>query len=347
MAVAGCGTHTARIVSRRGATIAEADVLTEVEWTRELDEFSSARVLISPSGDCCNRLQYVRPWVHELHIFRDDKAVWWGPIIQPEWTPDGVEIFAADRLAWLDRRVPHRSIAFEDTDLADIAAWLIEDGYAPDDPGHDIHIVGPTGVTGGRAYTQDVGQTLDHVRDLAKAGLDFTAVGSTIILLPEDHRESVGQLTDADFPERLVVAEDGSSLVTRWIVAGDEEAGVIASDGGVDPEYGLLERYEEQTEITTVASAEQAARAKLRASAAAAVFIDTQQVTIAPDAAVDVPSLVPGWCLDVMSTATCRTVAQRLKIVGVKVSETGGTGSSPGAESVQVQLAMSGAERGA
>ncbi|MCF3960604.1 hypothetical protein [Streptomyces fuscigenes] len=344
MASAGCGTHQARIVTRKGATVAEADVLTEVDWGRELNEFSSARVLINPSGDCCNHLANVRSWLHELQIFRDDKAVWWGPILQPQWSVNGVEIFAADRLAWLDRRVPHESITFGDSDLMDVAAWLIEDGYAPDDPGHSIYTVGRAGVSGGRAYTKDVGQTLDHLRDLAETGLDFTAVGNTIILLPDAYSASVGSLSDGDFPEGLVVAEDGSNLITRWIIAGDEDSGVLVSEGGADAEYGLLERYEEQTSITTAASATAAARSKLLGSVPAPIFLDTQQVTISPEAAVDVASLVPGWSLDIASTATCRTVAQRLKIVGLKVSETGGGEDAPGSESVQVQLAVTGAE---
>jgi hypothetical protein len=69
------------------------------------------------------------------------------------------------------------------------------------------------------------------------------------------------------------------------------------------------------------------------------VFIDTQQVTISPLAAIDVPSLVRGWCLDITSASTCRTVSQRLKITGVKVTENRGDENTPGAESVQVQVA--------
>lgn len=334
------------MVDRGGATVAEADVLTECEWSRELDEFSSARVLINPSGDCCNRLQRVEAWRHWLHIFRDDEPVWRGPIVQPEWRAGQVELFAADILAILDRRVPHQSITFGDSDLTEIAGWLIADGFEPDDPGHEVFTVGPARVTGGRSYTRNVGQTGDHLRDLAETGLDYTAVGSTVILLPEDHTGSVGRLTDADFPEELVVGQDGSNLVTRWIVAGDEDSGVMAEEGGVDPYYGLLERYVEQTSITTQASAVSAARSKLRASVPAPVFIDTEQVTISPDAAVDVARLVPGWCLDITTTATCRTVTQRMKIVGLKVEENGGGEDSPGGESVRVQLAATGAEIG-
>ncbi len=95
----------------------------------------------------------------------------------------------------------------------------------------------------------------------------------------------------------------------------------------------------EDTSITDDASATSAAQVKVRTSLPVPVFIDSQDVTLSPEAAVTVPKLVPGWCLDVTSNTTCRTITQRLKIVGVKVTEDGGTSDEPGAERVQVQLA--------
>ena len=346
MAVAGCGTHTALIIDRTGAIVSSVDILTHVEWTRVLDDVSTARVVINPDGDCCRRLADVRSWRHRLVIWRDVKPVWDGPITQIEWSLGKVEIWAVDILGWLDRRVPHQSITFDGEDLTTIAEWLIEDGFAPDDPGHEVEVVGPAGVTGGRAYTQDVGQTGDHLRDLADTGLDYTAVGSTIILLPENHFVSVGRLTDADMPDGLIVAEDGTSLATRWVVAGDDAGNVLGSAGGTDDYYGLLEKYEEQTSILTDDSAAQAAASKVSTSLPVPVFIDTQEVTIDPQAAINVPDLVPGWCLDVTTTLTCRNIAQRLKIVGLKVVEDGGggEGGDAGGESVQVQVAVTGAE---
>ncbi len=345
MATAGCGTHAARIVDRRGGTVAQANVLTEVEWSRALDDTSTARVLIQPEGDCCERLGLLRSWRHQLVIFRDGVLVWTGPIIRAEWGLGQVEIFASDLSAWLAKRVPHASmITFTDADLMTPAEWLIEDGFAPDDPGHTVTVLGPARVKGSRTYTQDVGQTLDHLLDLAETGIDFTVVGSNFVLLPEDYMASVGRLSDADFPEGLIVAEDGAALATRQVVAGDDEGDVLGTAGGVDDYYGLLEQYSEQTSIPDDASAEAAAKAKLRASSLAPVFIDTQEVTLSPQAAVDVTKLIPGWSLDITSADTCRTVAQRLKIVGVKVREEGGTGDEPAAERVSVQVAASGAE---
>ncbi|MFF1468070.1 hypothetical protein [Streptomyces mirabilis] len=344
MAVAGCGTHQAMVLDRSGATVAVANVLTSVEWTRVLDGVSTAQATINPDGDCCGRLGRISTWRSRLVIFRDGQYVWDGPITGITWSLGEVEIRAQDALAWLGDRVPHENKAFTNADLSEIAEWLIEDGYRPDDPGHTVEVVGKAGVSGSRSYSAGIGQTLDHLGQLAEAGIDYTAIGSKILLLPETHLVPVGRLSDTDLPDGLEVSEDGTGLATRWIVAGSEGSGVIGTAGGIDPYYGLHERYVEQTEITDQASADQAAGARQRASGTVPVVIDTQQVTISPEAAVNVPSLVPGWCLDVTSASTCRTVRQRLKITGLRVAETGGNDNNPGSESVQVQVAASGAE---
>jgi hypothetical protein len=344
MAVAGCGTHSVQVLDRGGAVVATASVLTEVEWNRVLDGVSTARAVINPDGDCCNRLGRLSTWAHRLVVFRDDRYVWDGPITGISWSLGQVELSAQDVLGWLDRRVIHADRTFTSVDLAEIAEWLIEDGFAPDDPGHTVQVVGKAGVTGSRTYSRNIGQTGDHLAQLAEAGIDFTAIGSKILLLPENHLVAVGRLSDADLPEGLDVAEDGAALVSRWVVAGSEESGAIGEYGGVDPYYGLHERYVEMNEITDDTSATEAARARRRASLPVPVVVDTQQVTISPLAAIDVPSLVPGWCLDITSAGTCRSVRQRLKITGVRVQETGGDGDNPGGESVQVQVAATGAE---
>lgn len=344
MAVAGCGTHTATILDRNGASVTTAQVLTEVEWNRVLDGTSSARALIQPDGDCCNRLGRIGSWRSRLVIFRDGQYVWDGPVTDVTWSLGEVEVIAEDVSVWLDNRVPHANRTFTNTDLSEIAEWLIHDAFAPDDPGHTVQIVGKAGVSGSRSYSAGIGQTSDHLRQLAEAGIDYTVIGSKILLLPETFLVPVGRLSDADMPEGLEVSEDGKSLVTRWIVAGSEDSGAIGSDGGTDPYYGLHERYVEMSEITDNASATEAAKARRRVSSTVPVFIDTQQVTISPLANIDVPSLVPGWALDITSASTCRKITQRLKITGVRVQESAGDGDNPGTESVQVQVAATAAE---
>ncbi|PWI15943.1 hypothetical protein DI272_18575 [Streptomyces sp. Act143] len=344
MSVAGCGTHTAQLLDRNGATVAAANVLTEVEWNRVLDGTSAARALIQPDGDCCGRLGNVGSWRNRLVLFRDGQYVWDGPVTSVTWSLGEVEILAEDISVWLGDRVPHESKSFTNVDLSEIAQWLIDDAFAPDDPGHKVKVIGKAGISGSRSYTAGVGQSGDHLDQLAEAGIDYTVIGSTVLLLPETHLVSVGRLSDADLPDGLEVSDDGKALVTRWIVEGSDDSGVIGSDGGVDPVYGLHERYVQMTEITDTASAVEAAKARRRTSAQVPVFIDTQQVTISPLAAIDVPNLVPGWALDITSSSTCRKVTQRLKITGVKVTETGGDETTPGTESVQVQVAAAATE---
>ncbi|MFD5543770.1 hypothetical protein ACFWIJ_39725 [Streptomyces sp. NPDC127079] len=51
MSSAGCGVHSAYIVDRGGAVVTPADTLVSVEWTRILDDVSTAHVVINPDGD--------------------------------------------------------------------------------------------------------------------------------------------------------------------------------------------------------------------------------------------------------------------------------------------------------
>lgn len=311
--------YAARFVDRAGATVADALSLTSVEWTRMLNGASTATVVVNPEGDCCAEMGNIRTWGHAMVIYRNGVFVWSGPVLNIEWGQGDVTVQAVDMSGWLARRVPHSNNTFIDTDLTDIAAWLIADGFAPDDPGHSVSIVAPAGVRGGRSYLTNVGQTLDHLTDLSDTGVDWTVVGTRFVLLPDSWNESVGSLNDGDLPGGMTVAEDGSALTTRWVVAGGSNHDLVGEAGGIDPFYGLLEQYEEQSSVTSAEAAVSAANAKLAVSRNSPVFIDTQDVTISPEAAIDMRTLIPGWSLDMATTATCRNIGQRLKIVGVHV----------------------------
>lgn len=343
----GCKSHSYTITDRDGGIVTASGTLTDVEYNRVLNDASTAQVTIGVSGPgCCSELGAVRSWRHFLNIYRGGDFMWSGPIADVEWAWDRMTVSAVDIIGLLDRRVPHQNFSFTGTDITEIARQLIEDGLAPDDPGHSVTVLGTAGVTGGRAYDEDIGQVADHLRDLADTGLDFVSVGNNIVILPDEFCDVVGRLSDQDLPEGVRVTEDGAALATRWIVAGGESSGVVGTAGGRHSYYGLLERYVEQTSITDQDSADAAAAAKLRASLPVPTVIDTQNVTLAPTANVDVPSLVPGWCLDITTSSTCRDITQRLKITGLQVTEDGGSGDTPGQESIKVQVAATGSESG-
>jgi hypothetical protein len=343
MALGCTETHTYTITDRGGGAIASSGVLTYVQWSRIINDSSTASVKIAVSGeDCCAELGNVRSWRQLLNIYRGGVFVWSGFIVNVDWKFDEVVVDAIDIIGLMDRRVPHQSFNFTDTDVADIAEALIEDALAPDDPGHTVTVIGPSGVLGGRTYDVNVGQSADHLRDLADTGIDFTAVGNNIVILPDDFCEVVGRLSDEDMPEGLSVAEDGASLATRVIVAGSEQSDALGVAGGVNAYYGLLERYVEQNNISTQAAADAAAQARLASSLGVPTFIDTKEVTLAPTANVELARLVPGWCLDITTDGTCRTISQRLKITGIQVTEDGGSGGTGSQEKVTVQVASTG-----
>lgn len=339
----GCASHQFTVSDRNGNTVLASGNLTSVEYNRVLNDASTASVTVGVTDQaCCGAVGRIRSWHHVLNIYRDGEFMWSGFVTSATWSWDAVTIQATDLIGLLDRRVPHQDFVFNGTDLTAIAEALVEDALFPDDPGHTTTVMGTSGVLGGRAYAQDVGQTADHLRDLADTGIDFTALGTNIIILPDRFCEVVGRLTDSDLPDGLSVTEDGASLITRQIVAGSDESGVLGVSGGVNEYYGLLELYTEQTSITTTGAAQEAAAAKLAASAVVPVAVDTQNVTIAPSARLDVAAMVPGWCVDIVTDATCRTVSQRLKITGLQVQEDGGSGETPGKESIMLQVAATG-----
>lgn len=339
----GCKSHSYSITDRDGRVISTGGTLTNVEYNRVLNDSSSASVRIGVSDpSCCAQLGGIRSWRHRLNIYRGGELMWSGFVLNPTWTADDVVVSAVDVVGLLDRRVPHQDMVFNGTDLTAIAQQLVDDALAPDDPGHDVVVMGPSGVTGGRAYAQNVGQSGDHLRDLADTGIDFTAVGNTVVILPDSFCEVVGRLSDVDLPQGVSVTEDGATLVTRQIVAGSDESGVVGVAGGTNAFYGLLELYDEQTSITTTTAAAAAASAKLAASAIVPVHIDTQSLTLSPSAPVDAASLVPGWCLDITTTITCRDITQRLKITGLQVTEDGGSADTPGQEQITLQVTATG-----
>lgn len=339
----GCASATYTITDREGGMVSASGILTSVEYNRLLNDASTATATVGVSGpECCAELGNVRSWRHLLNIYRGDAFMWSGFIVNIDWSFDRTVFRAVDIIGLLDRRVPHQAFQFTGTDITEIARQLVEDGLAPDDPGHTTTVIGPAMVDGGRTYERSVGQVADHLRDLADTGLDFTAVGTNIVILPDTFCDVVGRLSDEDLPQGVTVTEDGASLATRQIVAGSQTGTAIGTAGGVNAYYGLLELYTEQTTITDQASADAAAAAKLASSLGVPVYIDTQNVTLAPTAPVDVAQLVPGWCVDITTDSTCRTITQRLKITGLKITEDGGSESTPGQEHVTLQVAATG-----
>lgn len=341
MAAVGCVTFAARVIDGAGRLVCDLDGVQTVQWQRLLDEVSAAEVLVGAGGDCCECLSEVRSWAHRLVIYDDDGPVWSGPVVRVEWGSAATRIYARDVSAWLARRVLDVDLGFVDVDLIDIAAGLAEAGLDQQRPA-GVAVEAPQGLSGirdTRTYGAADGTVLDLLRELAGAGLDWTAHGGRILLLPEDAACSVvAGLTDADFPDGITVVEDGLSLCTGATVLGD---GVVGRATGDTSYYGLVECFADTDGVVTQAGADGAAASLVASATPAPVFVQVGPgARMSSSADTDLSVLVPGWCVTVRAAETCRPVVSTMRLTELTVAE------EPSGVTVSVTLAPPGLQAG-
>lgn len=307
------------------APVARLDRITRLCWGRELDDTSEAEVVAPTSGDpvCCAALADVRTWANELVIERCGEEVWQGPITRLTYGPGGVAVEARDVTAWLDVRVVRDPIDFTEengtgpVDLAVIAEAVIRSALRIDDPCLlDFLDINLTGVEGELELEPNTKLAGDALRDLARIGLDFTAIGRRIWVGPDTGAVARSTLRDVHFRDTIEVVEDGEEAGTRWSVNGD---GVSCVRGGEDPFYGLIERIADEPSITDDDTACTAAESRLDSTNPPPLFVNIPEgASLTPDAPVDITELVPGQAFNVDVDLVCRRVNQVMTLTSLQ-----------------------------
>lgn len=324
-----------------GASTGPALDASSVKWGRVLDDTSEATVTFpGDDPDCCSALADIRSWCHDMCIYRDGAMVWQGPVVRPTASRAVNEFTARDVTAWLSHRVIHNLIDYTPAgagaaDLTAIAEHIVRDAFEPDDPNVLPYLtVRPSGVTGERRYEPDTTYAFTELQELARGGIDFTAIGHRIILSGQEPLGRLATLTDEHFAGDLKVIEDGLSATTRAIVTGE---GVTATSGGVGV-CGLLETLVKEQQIKDAGSAQYEADALVRAGDPAPLILEVPAgAQLTPDAPVTIEQLVPGVVIPVAATDLCRPVTTVLQLTRVEVSYGNGN------EAVQITLAPLGA----
>lgn len=325
--------------------------VSSVEWGRVLDDTSSAKAVIPiSSSDCCDVVRSARTWCNDLSVYRDDGLVWQGPVVELDNGRDDVQVTAQDVTAWWFRTEVGADIDTTTAtgtgplDLALIAEKLLREGFTEFDPNMLAYLlVTACGITGERTY--DKGRTYigDEIKELARSGIDFTALGRRVILAPEIALARLAQLNDGHFLGELRVVEDGLSAISKAIVLGE---GVTATAGGVGV-CGKLTRIVTEESIKDMISAQAEADSLVAAGSPTPLVLQVPDgVQLSPDAPVRIEELVPGVVIPVASTTTCREVNTDLRLVNLSVSYSAptGTGATTGGEVVKVTLAPLGVE---
>lgn len=331
----GCGIYTVYVLTRGGQFIVGQLPWSDLEWHRVLDDTSDAKVQIEGLAgrgyDCCQVLSQVRPWKHELGIYRDTELVWAGPITEPVIanSSDNATISARDLTSWLDRRkIHHDYTPGGATDLGVIFVHVVVDAMAPDNsPGLFVQATEAQvyGIYSVLAREHKIAGS--EIRTLTSMGIDWTMIGRDLLagglVVPV---APAGILTDEHFAVPPDAKIDGLSQTNNPGVrgqgggaSGDETYGEVLDSASVQ-EFGLLESVAQDDLATTnqlaITAAEQIA--DLLSQPPGII----EQGQLHQNAPIDINRLVPGAEIDIRLSKSCFPVSQTFRISTVDAHAT-------------------------
>lgn len=343
----GCGAYEVFVKQRGGrGNIVGIVAWDTLSWERVLDDTSQATVSLNLADPaCCDLLSQVRPWQHELSIYRDGSEIWVGPLVTVAEPPEQNQLTARDITAWWDRRFIHEDHFYTATDIATIFQEISDDAMAPDPSPGLVLQAAACGVTA--ALTVLAAQHLiaaASLRDLATIGLDWTAVARTVLAggtaIPSD---PIGLLEDEHFAAPPQPTLDGLGQANAWGVrgsgggqAGDTIFG-YASDPDLRARDGLLEAVVSISSIEDNDAALSAAQSRV-ALRKEVVLVDG--CVLSPSAPVTIGQLIAGTIASLKLAGTCIPVDDDYRIQ--KIS--GNAQASDGSESVTLALQPVGTE---
>lgn len=365
----GCGQYEVYFKSRGGDYfICRARNLTGVQWSRKLNDVSDARITIALNGldeECCNCVDTINPWEHEIAIYRDGVEVWCGPVVNGDIDLAALTATyeARDLSAWFDHRwveLKESDKEFEEAKVSDVYTWLIEHAYYKEQwnmswlvPSLDVPIDRTyTAATDSERWSGSFQNIGSELRDLAKSGIDFTTIRRSYIA-GELMKSSVIEATLIDrhwstLPKISIV---GSAMATEVGMGGgnggyygwyDDQIWIERPNDEYRQRFGLLQSFftapeldeEETTSLPNGITQQAFSLRELKKEP----FVYVKGGSLAQDAPVTFDQLIPGRVFNVALTETCRKVEDSYRLFQVDVNY-GASG-----EDVALQMTPLGAE---
>lgn len=345
----GCGQPAAFISFRCSATVCALPLesLTYLKWGRKLSEISDAEAVVNVVGDafsaCCQCLAEVEPWCHELHIWRDGKEVWVGPIQQIVYSYEEVRIIAKDVLAWTEVYVPPADLSYTDQvafpigyNLSTIASDIITLAFVENEFACELNYLqvetDPACVTqlcGYRYFPAFTGTAFEFLDAVANTGLMYTTIGRTIFVSAPTsgqpfNLQRVALLTDEHIMGNITVTKDGDLQGNRFYVHWDGDLGI--PEVSTAPEMycsGPVERLRDGEGLVLEVDAQDAADEYVSAQTIAPRLVEIPTGSqLSPDTPVRIEELVPGATFDVSLTKLCVQLVRSFRLVGLEVEYT-------------------------
>lgn len=300
---------------------------TDGRWTRELNQTSEAEITVhldSPlAGNCCEKLNKVSEWGHELIITRagDRHACWIGPIVtvREQQKQATFYIRALDRTAWFTGLPIPVDLVYGTANPID-ASLLFEVEYnlVKDqlfDPQLAL-VVTPTGVLVEKTLVAtDTTFLTDELSAAATAAADWTVVGSTLLLggkqVPAPYITLKSSMWVDPGPD---VAEEGRLLATHVKVLGDQVSATFPL-GPLTPHpfFGLRVFKVSDDRFKDYNSCLAAAQSIYELHSTPAVFVTTTGSSLGPKSSVLPPQLIPGQTALIAIESGCRASAQTVQ----------------------------------
>lgn len=324
-ATLGCSRQMQAVVRIAGATEQDTPLhdVSSAKWSRLLDGQGEAEVTVPiRNRSCCESFGDVRPWSHELALYRSGKLVWEGPIVivDDSRTNSEISFTARDVTAWLGKRRIHFGYNYTTaTDLTTIAGQAVRDAIGPRDPDLLRHLIEyPAGVVAQRQVPANRVIALDEINDLARVGLNYTASGRAIILFSETvPLGNLGTLTDEHFQGGLNLQWNGLVAANDVVVIGEGVAGQFAVDGGA---YGLLEAAVKSDGTIDQQAADSSARLYVGLSFPPPLIISANSSGVLRSRApVVINDLIPGVQVTLVARGNCGSVTQNMRLEKLQV----------------------------
>lgn len=313
----GCGEYKVFLQMRGGGGRIEIPT-GMVPFSRVLNEMGAVTARVPVTGEiadsCCQALNSLRAWRHELAIHRDGVEVWSGPVIRPVWSADSVEIAAKDITQWFERRwLPHDRNMTDD--LGAIFNQIVSDAMEMDPSPNISCVAGETGIIGTRSWlASEFRRAADELRELSRTGIDYATIGHIIHIggielrqnpLPELHN---GILDD------IVIVEEGQQTSSQTAVLGYEDVSGVAGTGSED--IGLVQNVWSEATIKDATTAVISATSHQLGS----LHPDFITARLLPEAPVKFEQLIPGVRVPVNFVVGCKMVRETLRLNKVDVS---------------------------
>ena len=321
--------YSVTFYDRGGQIIPSPDRIATLSWGRNLDAVSRARITYTiTSDDCCANLGYLEAVVHECAIRRNDDLVWYGWLQQPEYSKGSVEIPCVDALWWLNKRVIHKDIKWNNTDLSDIFNDIWEEVIVNTDNIRAFTTITQSGTKETREVLATTNRTGWSVtQEMLDTGLDITVVGQNVFGgIP--FNEAPRQIKLSDMQGNPSVLKDGEQFATRVIVDANQDIQATYPEGpgwsGSDY-YPLVEEVVRDSQIQDVQSALNAAKARYEYTRTVPRVINLRDgLTLSPSTTLTFDDLIPGRRVIVDTDGLCYNTKEEFRIGVVDVDVAGG-----------------------